>query len=295
MTHLIKSKMKLPHSYQFEAIGTLWSIETQQVLNSADQRTIDRMIEEFDRLFSRFRKDSLVTKMSKEVGQYDFPDWTIPLWECYEGLYQLTNGKVTPLIGSVLEKAGYDAEYTFKSRPQTPVPLWEDVIERNGSSIHMKQLVLLDLGAAGKGFLVDRIAALLDESGYDAYVIDASGDIRHNGAQADTVGLEHTNDSTKIIGTVQLSNRSLCASAVNRRRWGEDMHHVFDPQTLAPTNDVIATWVIAEDTMTADGIATALFFVGPDALKSLGSFDFLRVHADGMLDHSRLFEGQLVQ
>lgn len=286
--------MKLPHSYSFEAIGTQWSIETLRPLDTEMQLAIADTIDSFDQLFSRFRKDSIITDMSLQAGTYTFPEWTLPLWEWYEKLYDMTDGKVTPLIGGALEKAGYDATYSFIARPQTALPSWDDAIERNGVVITMKRPALLDLGAAGKGFLVDCIARVVDDAGHDSYVIDASGDIRHKGTHPDMVGLEHPSDPAKIIGSIQLSNRSLCASAINRRQWGSDMHHVFDPDTLSPTKEVIATWVVADDTMTADGLATALFFVDPDQLTSAGAFDFVRVHADGTLDYSKAFEGQLV-
>lgn len=286
--------MKLPHSFQFEAIGTQWSIETQRPLEPEMRLAIANTIDSFDQLFSRFRKDSIITDMSLQVGTYAFPDWTLPLWKWYESLYRMSDGKVTPLIGGALEKAGYDAAYSFIAKPQTTITSWEEVIERNGAVITMKQPALLDLGAAGKGFLVDCIARVLDEAGQGSYMIDASGDIRHKGTHPDTVGLEHPTDPNKIIGSIQLNNRSLCASAINRRRWGSDMHHVFDPDRLSPIYEVVATWVIADDTMTADGLATALFFVDPDQLTSAGAFDFLRVHADGTLDYSKAFEGQLV-
>lgn len=289
-----KSKMKLPHSYDFEAIGTKWSIDTMTPLSSDDITAIHHLVNEFDYYFSRFRADSLVTHMSKKVGSYAMPDWSIPLWEHYEQLYQLTDGKVTPLIGDALVRAGYDETYSFVEKPQIAVPMWQDVIQRDGTTVTIKQPALLDVGAAGKGFLVDRTAELLEQRGYQQYVIDASGDICHKADADEVIGLEHPHDSTKIIGTVKLKNQSLCASAVNRRRWGSDMHHMLDPHTVVPTREIVATWVIADTTMRADGIATALFFTNPDELIALGNFEFLRIHQDGMLDHSPAFKGQLV-
>jgi thiamine biosynthesis lipoprotein len=60
-----------------------------------------------------------------------------------------------------------------------------------------------------------------------------------------------------VIGVVDLVNRALCASAVNRRTWGEGLHHVIDGRTRKPTTEVVATWVIADDAATADGLARA--------------------------------------
>ena len=93
--------------------------------------------------------------------------------------------------------------------------------------------------------------------------------------QTETIGLENPYDSSSVIGAMKLENASLCASATNRRAWG-DWHHVIDPRTAKPVSEVVATWVSAAMTLEADGLATALFFVGPEALKKW-SFHYVRL------------------
>jgi thiamine biosynthesis lipoprotein len=84
--------------------------------------------------------------------------------------------------------------------------------------------------------------------------VDGSGDLRHSGDSSIQVGLEHPLDSGLVIGVVKLKNRALCASATNRRSWGDGLHHVLDARTGLPVREVIATWVIADDAATADGL-----------------------------------------
>lgn len=55
------------------------------------------------------------------------------------------------------------------------------------NTLTLNEPALIDVGAAGKGLLVDGIAALLD----DDYVIDASGDLLHHADASAVVGLEH--------------------------------------------------------------------------------------------------------
>ena len=57
-----------------------------------------------------------------------------------------------------------------------------------------------------------------------------------------------------------LRDGALAASAVNRRAWGDGLHHVIDALTGLPTASVVATWALAPDALHADGLATALFF-----------------------------------
>ena len=281
------------HSLRFDAIGTPWVIETATPLTLDIENLIKSRIEAFDKTYSRFRRDSLVLLAAKEAGIYTFPSDAEELFEFYETLYGLTQGKVTPLIGSVLENAGYDADYSFKALPQQELPGLHDALERNKSVIEVKIPVTIDVGAAGKGFLVDEVSKILDQAGIHEYVVDASGDMRHKGLSDNTVGLEHPLDPAKIIGSIGVLNKSLCASASNRRKWGEGQHHIFDPHTLTPANIIIATWVMADSAMVADGLATALFFTDPNVLRKEFSYEYVRMRSDGAIDYSPAFEGKL--
>jgi thiamine biosynthesis lipoprotein len=280
----------LPHNLQFEAIGTKWQIETVSSLPSSLVDAIHTRIEAFDQTYSRFRPDSLIRQVAHHPGAYQFPDDSITLFNFYRTLYDLTNGQVTPLIGMMLEKAGYDAAYSFTPRQQTTLPSWEQAMDWRGNILTTTQSIVIDVGAAGKGYLVDEVSSLLDAADIKEYVIDASGDIRHRGVRENIVGLENPFDATEIIGSISVQNQSVCASATNRRKWGSGLHHIFNPHTMKPTFEIVATWVIAEQTMIADGLATALFFVPPEQLREAFQFEYVRMHYNGSLEYSPRFK-----
>ena len=281
------------HKLVFEAIGTHWSIETTVILDEQIEGAILRRVATFDKTYSRFRKDSLVSRIARRPGIYTFPEDMERLFSFYEQLYEVTDEKVTLLIGGMLEKAGYDAEYSFVPSRQQTMPKIEDVMVRNGIVLEVKSPVVIDVGAAGKGYLVDLVCGILDSFEIDEYVVDASGDLRHKGIQRNTVGLEHPLDVSKIIGMIDVQNSSFCASATNRRQWANGQHHIFDPTLMAPTREIIATWVMADTAMVADGLATALFFTDPMRLRELCAYDYVRMHGDGSIDYSPAFKGKL--
>ncbi|MFZ1249976.1 MAG: FAD:protein FMN transferase [Candidatus Microsaccharimonas sp.] len=169
-------------SVTFEALGTEWHIETMHEIPSRLLSSIYARIELFDKTYSRFRTDSLIMKISKEKGTYIFPNDAPYLMDFYDQLYEMTNGKVTPTIGSILEEAGYDAGYSFTRKPHKKLTLWPQVVTRIDHTLENREPIMLDFGAAGKGYMVDIIANLLEKEGIQDYVIDASGDIRHHGA-----------------------------------------------------------------------------------------------------------------
>lgn len=282
------SKAKLKHSWQFEAIGTQWLIETEKPLHEI-KATLTARIDSYDKTYSRFRDDSLISKVASKKGEYDFPADAGKLVEYYKYLYDLTDGAVSPLVGNVLVAAGYDNDYSLRPGIVTVAPEWRDVMEWDGSRVTMKRPAVLDFGAAGKGYLVDLLGEILEQHGHEVYVIDASGDMRVSGIEQ-TVGLENPHDPTRVIGAVQLKDMSLCASATNRRTWGE-WHHVIDPRTAEPVNKVVASWVIAPTTLEADGLTTALFFT--DNVFTENDTQYVRLLNDGTIEHSPNFVGQL--
>jgi FAD:protein FMN transferase len=218
-------------------------------------------------------------------------DWHA-LSSFYHKLYIATDGKVTPLIGQVMADAGYDATYSFQKKQLHTPPKWDEVLQITRHSLTTTRPVLLDFGAAGKGYLIDIIGRLVADAGITSYLINAGGDMLHRSADntAVAVGMENPKDSSEAVGIIQLANQSLCASAGSKRAWS-DIHHIIDPTTLSSTQDSIATWVIAESTMVADGIATALFFSDANKLAQTFVFDYAILDKNMQLHRSKNFPG----
>jgi len=233
----------------------------------------------------------MVTQIATAAGTYQFPPDSGKLFQFYQRLYDTTGGLVTPLIGQVLSDAGYDAAYSLTPRkPHTP-PQWEEVIDISGSTLIVKKPVLLDFGAAGKGYLVDIITQVLADHEVDWYCVDAGGDIRCSTPQSLKIGLEHPADPSQAIGVASIANGAICGSAGNRRAWGK-YHHIMNPATLQPVQNIQAVWVTAADALTADGLATALFFVDPIRLHTHFNFAHCIVYSDNTMQHSANFPAE---
>ena len=282
------------HAWTFEAIGTAWQIDTREPLPDDVQAAVLGRIERFDRAWSRFRDDSLVAAIARGAGEWELPDHADQLLGFYDDLHDATAGAVNPLIGRTLSDLGYDASYslTTTSAPAA-VPAW-DSVSRNGRMIVTIEPVLLDVGAAGKGLLVDEVSSIISRHTLQ-FTVDASGDIYHGGTTPIRVALEHPADPTRAVGIAELDPEdALCASATNRRAWGDGLHHVLDARTGRPTSDVVATWVVvAQSCMWADGLATAHFFAEPQMLMDRFQHEYVRMHADGRIEWSPDFPGEI--
>lgn len=278
-------------SLTFEAIGTKWKIEYEMPAGKARLRSmISETIDKFDRSFSRFRHDSWVSTIRHEAGTYDLPDDAFALLELYSRAYAATNGLVTPVVGTLLEQAGYDADYSLRPTTLTPVPPFHTTVSFTANSVTTTSPVLFDFGAAGKGYLIDMIGALFRENGVERFVINAGGDLLHSDPN-DTpivVGLENPNDLTQAIATTELANASLCASAGSRRAW-HGFTHIINPQTRESPVDVDSVWVKADSAAIADMIATALFFVPAQHVKKAFAFEYAVLRGQTELVSSQRF------
>lgn len=283
----------LPVAWRFEAIGTHWRIDTREPLPPDVARAISDRVERFDRDWSRFRADSLVSRIAAQPGRHVLPADAAALLGFYRELYDATSGRVSPLVGRTLEALGYDAAYRLRAAADIPtVPSWDDAVAWDGEALETVRPVLLDVGAAGKGYLVDLVSDVLMAAGIPEHIVDASGDLRTRGVPM-RIALEHPLDPRKAVGVADLGDGAFCASASNRRAWGDGLHHVLDAATGLPTRDVIATWVIAPTALVADGIATALFLDPDPQLVTRHDAAFARMWGDGRVDASDHFPGEI--
>ncbi len=298
-----------PGPTSFDAIGTPWRIgvggshtatgSLSAGLADDDLAAVLERVEQFDRDWSRFRVDSLVSRIAREPGSWRLPADAETLLRLYEQLHELTDARLSPLVGASLERLGYDAAYRLTpSGDPLPSPNWADAIalRRTADGLELDTVapVLLDVGAAGKGYLVDIVGDLLAARGVGETLVDASGDVRVRGERSIRIALENPADPTKAVGVAELHDAALCASALNRRAWGAGLHHIVDAITGRPVADgIIATWVIADTALMADGLATAMFLTDPARLSAAFAFEWVRLSIDGRLEASAGFRGEL--
>ena len=282
--------------FNFQAIGTHWQIDLfEQVPEEAQKELSDQIftrISEFEKTYSRFLPDSVVAKIAISAGEFAFPPDSKKLFAEYRKMYDITGGLFTPLIGGVLNDAGYDKDYSLRQKTELQKPpRWDEVMVFDFPKLSVRKPVQLDFGAAGKGFLVDLVGNVLEQNGFRSYCVDAGGDILHRDilGQSLRVGLENPKDTSQVIGVIEIANKSLCGSAGNRRAWG-NFHHIINPKTLSSPHDISAVWVLADDTISADILTSGLFFAEPAVLLKHYDFEYFILRPDNSFEKSAGFE-----
>lgn len=281
-------------SATFEAIGTRWTITTAQPMTAEVLERVHAAIADYDARWSRFRGDSGVARIARGET-VDLGPTAPPLLGLLEDLRRRSAGAVDPFVAASLDHLGYGAGTSLRPRDgYLPAP--RATTDLAGTRVSTTPPALLDVGSAGKGQLVDVVTEVLAAAGHDGVLVDASGDLRVSGNPL-RVALEHPFDPEAAIGVVEVVDGAIAGSAVNRRHWGVDggrrLHHVLDARTGRPVETVAATWVLADTAMLADALATALFFVGPEALAEAYAFRYVRMRTDGVADWSADLPGEV--
>ncbi|WP_341998186.1 FAD:protein FMN transferase [Microbacterium sp. LWH7-1.2] len=280
----------VPASWRFDAIGTTWEIVTERPLSAAVREEVTALVDAFDHTWSRFRPDSDVSALARAGGSIPAPSDAPPMLDALAAVSDATDGAVNPFVGASLDALGYGADYSFHDAGPVAAPVdWRERLVWRGGRLALTEPATIDVGALGKGRLVDLVLEILSRRESGDLIVDAGGDLAVRG-RPQRIGLEHPFDPRRAIGVWEVTDAALCASAINRRAWpsatGTTLHHVLDARTGEPVRTIAATWAVASDAMTADAIATALFFDGGPSLAHEWAVEWVRMTTDGRVEWS---------
>lgn len=253
-------------------------IDGGQSAEKAAER-IKEIFAENEKIFSRFRKDSELSKINDNVGK----EITISL-KMHEVLelclkfYDLSGGYFDPRIIGNLEKIGYDKDFSQNNLNLTDARdihlekiaggLKEDLI-LNAEKRTVIAKKRMDTTGIAKGYTVDEAARYLQEAGFKNFIMDAGGDMyaagRDSGGEEWTVSVEGA-DENKIL--LKLSDAGIATSGISRKRWDigdKKFHHLINPKDPEKFSfDIKTVTVISEKTVEADGRAKVLVLMGKE-------------------------------
>ncbi len=134
--------------------------------------------------------------------------------------------------------------------------------------------VYVDLSAIAKGYAVDVLASYLEDLGITNYLVEIGGEVRTGGfnrhGQPWQIAVEQPVTGRRVIHRIiDLSDLAMATSGDYRNYFekdGQRYSHTIDPRTGSPVRHYLASvTVVADSTMFADAMATALTVLGPDA------------------------------
>ncbi|MDP8235493.1 MAG: FAD:protein FMN transferase [Candidatus Erginobacter occultus] len=266
-------------------MGTVLSLELGAVDQDEASRIFGECWAEADRLekiFSRYDPESELSRINRTAagGPVEISEEMLEVLSRAIGLSRLTGGAFDVTVGPLLAAWGMfpRREGRVPDRREIAAVLsrtgWEkiDLNRKNRTVRFLSPGLEIDLGGLAKGYAVDRLAALLAAQGVKSALVNAGGDIyclgEHPEKRGWRIGVEHPREEGEVLAVLELEDRAVATSGDYRNyfiRLDRRYSHIIDPRTGEPAQTgVMEVTVLAPDCLTADGLATALFVLGPE-------------------------------
>lgn len=237
----------------------------------------ERWLAAYEARFSRFRLLSELSLLNRNAGR---PVRVSPpllrLVELSLRFAERSGGLFDPTVLRALEAAGYDRSFeqigasSARPRKKKPASSWRGVsINHAGQTITLPENSGIDLGGIGKGWAVDRMAAMLGTP----CLVNGGGDVyaagRPPGGDCWLVGIADPIEPARDIAVLRVVDRGVATSSTVKRRWRAGdalLHHLIDPRTGLPSeSDAVQVSAVAASALLADFHAKVALLRGATA------------------------------
>lgn len=189
-----------------------------------------------------------------------------------EGAFDVTVGPVIDLWGFGQDQYYVPADKELKSKLAL-VRYGTIVLDQAEKTVFLPAKGMeIDLGGIAKGYATDMAAQKLRQMGIESAIINAGGNVYALGAKPDgtpwLTGIQDPRNANKIIAVIQAKDMAVVTSGDYQRYFTRDgirYHHILNPLTGKPTQEVISTTIMAPSATDADVLSTTLFVLGPQA------------------------------
>lgn len=145
---------------------------------------------------------------------------------------------------------------------------WHDLEMLPGHRIKPRKPLSIDLGGIAKGYAVDRAVETLLLHGATSGCVNAGGDLRLFGSDAETIYLRDPADPTQILPVIELTDGACATSAPyfsRRENAGKTLSPIVDPRDGRLLSEFESITVIAPRCIDADALTKVVILLGDDA------------------------------
>ena len=247
-----------------------------------------REIQLLDQQLSFFRSDSDIRALNVYAATAPMPaeprlfgllKRAIAISEAMEGAFDPTTAPLLRCWGLAGEGGRLPSEGELRSALDAVGVGHLQLDEERFTIAFDREGVMLDLGAIGKGYALERAAAILREHEVAGALIHAGTSSVYGlgappGAGAWRIGIRHPTRPDEQLTTVGLRDRALGVSAPHGRFFvhdGERYGHVIDPRTGQPVRGALLAAVAMDSPTDADALSTALLVLGEPGLRTVAA------------------------
>ena len=273
-----------------ETMGTTYMVKvvTGRMAKTGHlQALIDDGLETVNQSMSTYRPDSELSRFNAlEQAGVPFtpsPDFLAVMRAAAE-IHAATDGAWDGTLDPLITLWGFGRNQQSGRVPTpeeigallTRVDFGRILITPDGRMVKGDGRLSLDLASIAKGYGVDAIARLLDDQGYTDFLVEVGGEVYAAGLRPDgkpwRVGINRPSREagfSEVYKVVALTDKGFATSGDYRNYFevdGRYYSHILDPKSGYPVaNGVVSASVLADTCTLADGLATALMVMGPEA------------------------------
>lgn len=255
------------------------------------------LCEKYDRLFSRTNENSEVYRLNHAGGQpFQVSEETMSLIKSGCEYAEFSGGVFDPTVAPLTELWTLSGDDELPGESEIAEALGKvgySNIVIEGDIVTLKNGAEIDLGGIAKGYIADRIAEYLAESGASGGLVDLGGNIYCTGLKPDgkkfTIGVRDPENSSAYSAKLKLTDLSAVTSGGYERFYEKDgikYIHILDPRTGYPVeSDLLSATVISDRSTAADALSTTCFILGYDEaarlIESVEGCEAVFIKADG--------------
>ncbi len=277
--------------HTFNAMGTICQLYFQTESTAASNaylRSVLDWVSGFEAEFSRFRSDSLISRINAAAGiaPVELDAEAESLFALCDWFHWSTRGVFDPAALPLINLWDYHI-------PHTTVPSEADIhsarilcgwhkIQRQKGRIFLPEKGMgIDVGGIGKEYAVDRVFEMANQAGIRNVLVNFGHDLRVQGEPPEKghwrIGLEDPCDTGRCWGGVVISNRAVTTSGNYARNVdinGQTFGHILDPRTGFPVNNGCQSVSVIAPTCTEAGILSTTAFIlgGEEGQRFLDSY-----------------------
>jgi thiamine biosynthesis lipoprotein len=221
-----------------------------------------REFERLDRLLSVWQPGSDVVRLNAAAGgaPLKVASDTLEVLRQARQVGEWTGGKFDVTFGALsgLWKFDHDQDDRIPAAAdvRARLPLVDfravEVDAASGMVALRRPGMALHLGGIGKGYAVDRAAAILRARGIDDFLIQSGGDLYAAGRRGDRAWRAGIQDPRGPADQVFVFVHD-----------GRRYHHILDPDDGAPARGCRSVTIVAKRAVLADALSTGVFVLGP--------------------------------
>jgi len=283
--HTRPSKEPYSFSNQTVTMGstlqvTLWTADDPGA--TAAFAAVFAEFDRLDRLMSVWKEGSDVLRLNQAAGREPVrvSAETIEVLTAARQVSEWTGGKFDVTFGALsgLWKFDQDQDDRIPSRAAVAARLPDvdymalDIDAARGTAFLRRPGMRAHLGGIGKGYAIDRAAAILRARGFQDFMIQSGGDLFVSGRRGDRpwrLGIrDPRGPADRIFAALDLSDGTFSTSGDYERgfvKGGRRYHHILDLSAGEPARGCRSVTLVTGRAVIADALAKGVFILGPDA------------------------------